>query len=195
MALVQVDITSYDTFRAATMGNGYNIDGAYGFQCWDYGALLWGNIGRYGHLGVPYAYPYLSTANTGYAYGIWLARTENAAGEFDLIYNLSDVKRGDLVILNRGRFSGDDSGHDAFADEDYDGSGYMWLVGQNQENSNPTTGHVVTRNRWSVSAFMGAFRYKRWATTPPTPPVERKKRDKFPWVLYARKLRQRNNGF
>lgn len=32
MALVQVDISTYDAFRGATMGNGYDIDGAYGFQ-------------------------------------------------------------------------------------------------------------------------------------------------------------------
>lgn len=32
MALVQVDISSYEAFRSATIGNGYDIDGAYGFQ-------------------------------------------------------------------------------------------------------------------------------------------------------------------
>ena len=74
-------------WKNMTIGKSYDEDKAFGFQCWDYGALLWGNIGRYGHAGVPYNYPYLSTANTGYAYGIWLARTENAGSEFDLIYN------------------------------------------------------------------------------------------------------------
>lgn len=192
MALVQVDISTYDAFRGATMGNGYDIDGAYGFQqrCWDYGALLWGNIGRYGHAGVPYNYPYLSTGNTGYAYGIWYARTENASSNFDLIFNINDVRRGDLVILDQGRFAGDVSGHDAFADEAYDGSGYMWLVGQNQENPNPTTGHVVTRDRMSVAKFMGAFRFKQWEQPEP----ERKKKKKFPWYLYAKRLNQIRGG-
>ena len=190
MALVQVDISSYDAFRAATMGNGYDIDGSYGYQCWDYGALLWGNIGRYGHPGVPYSYPYLSTGGTGYAYGIWSARTQNAAGEFDLVFNLADVKRGDLVILDRGRFQGDVSGHDAYADEDYDGSGYMWLVGQNQTNPSATVGHVVTRNRMSVAKFLGAFRYKRWESTPPTPPTVVKKKKGYPWAIYGQELRR-----
>lgn len=189
MALVQVDISSYDNFKSVTMGNGYDIDSTAGFQCWDYGALLWGNIGRFGHSGVPYNYPYLSTANTGYAYGIWLARTENAGSEFDLITDINNVKKGDMVVLDKGRFTGDESGHNAFADEDYDGSGYMWLVGQNQENPSATLGHVVTRNRMSVLKFLGAFRYKKWASEPPIPPYIPSKK-KFPWVLYARKLRE-----
>lgn len=103
---------------------------------------------------------------------------------------MSDVKRGDLVILDQGRFAGDVSGHDAFADEDYDGSGYMWLVGQNQENPSATVGHVVTRDRMSVAKFMGAFRYKRWATPPPPPPTESKKRKGYPWAIYGRELQR-----
>ena len=191
MALVEVDISSFENFKSATLGNGYDIDDSYGYQCWDYGALLWGNIGRYGHSGVPYAYPYLSTGGTGYAYGIWLARTENATDQFDLIFNLSDVKAGDLVILDKGRFTGDVSGHDAYADESYDGSGYMWLVGQNQENPSATVGHVVTRDRMSVAKFLGAFRFKQWEH--PTPPRPYTK-SKFPWVIYARKIRERMEG-
>lgn len=194
MALVNVDISSYDAFRNATMGNGYDIDGFYGYQCWDYGALLWGNIGRYGHSGTQYAYPYLSTGGTGYAYGIWSARTVNASDNFDLIYNLSDVKRGDLVILDRGRFAGDDSGHDAFADEDYNGTTTMWLVGQNQTNPNPTTGHVVTRNQMSVAKFLGAFRFKQWAQPTPPTPTETKKKKGYPWAVLGNQVRNRMVG-
>ena len=190
MALVEVNISSYENFKNVTMGNGYDIDSSEGFQCGDYGALLWGNIGRYGHSGVPYNYPYLSTANTGYAYGIWLARTENAGSEFDLIYNLSDVKKGDMIILDRGRFTGDVSGHNAFADEDYNGSNTMWLVGQNQENPSATLGHVVTRDQMSVAKFLGAFRFKQWSN--PTPPHYATRQNKFPFYLYAE--RWRNNG-
>ena len=155
--------------------------------------MLWGNIGRYGHSGVPYNYPYLSTGGTGYAYGIWYARTENAASNFDLIFNLADVKRGDLVILDQGRFVGDVSGHDAFADEDYDGSGYMWLVGQNQESPSAQYGHVVTRDRMSVAKFMGAFRFHQWAQPTPPTPTQRKKH-KFPWYLYTNRLNEIRGG-
>ena len=188
MALVLVDITSYLAFRTAVMGNGYDVDGSAGYQCWDLGAELWGNTGNY-------AYPYLSTGGTGYAYGIWSvewARNQNAGNDFTLIYNLSDVKRGDMIVLDKGRFTGDVSGHNAFADEDYNGTNTMWLVGQNQVNPNPTTGHVTTRNQLDVSKFLGAFRYNAWTPTPPPTPTVTKKR--FPWVLYANKLRNNRNG-
>lgn len=187
MALIQVDISSYDNFKSATMGNGYDIDSSAGFQCWDYGALLWGNIGRYGHAGVPYNYPYLSTGGTGYAYGIWNARIENATNQFDLIFNLADVKKGDMIILDKGRFEGDVSGHNAFADEDYNGTNTMWLVGQNQENPSASVGHVVTRDRMSVAKFLGAFRFKQWESNPPTPYYPQKR--KFPFYLYSEKWR------
>ena len=32
MALVTLDISSFDTFRNQTIGNGYNVDGFYGYQ-------------------------------------------------------------------------------------------------------------------------------------------------------------------
>lgn len=190
MALETVDITSYDAFRADVMGRGFNVDGQYGYQCWDLGATLWGNTGNY-------AYPYLSTGGTGYAYGCWTvewARNQNAGNDFDLVWNLSDVKRGDMLILDRGRFSGDVSGHNAFADEDYNGTTTMYLVGQNQENPSATYGHVTTCNQMSVAKFLGAFRYKAWNSTPPTPPTPTQKQNHFKWALYARTLRLKRNN-
>ena len=149
--------------------------------------MLWGNIGRYGHAGTQYAYPYLQTGSQGYAYEIWTeSKIVNAGNQFDLIYNLSEVKKGDLVILDKGRFTSDVSGHDAFADEDYNGTTTMRLLGQNQENPNPTTGHVVTVDSMSVSKFLGAFRFKQWHSTPP--PYYPEKR-KFPFYLYSEKWR------
>lgn len=182
MALVTLDISSYDTFRAATLGNGFDVDGANGYQCWDLGAELWGNTGNY-------AYPYLSTGNTGYAYGIWLAKELNAGNDFILIYNLADVKRGDMLVLDKDRFPGDVSGHNGFADEDYQGGNSIMMLGQNQVNPNPTTGHVTTVNSMNVTKFLGAFRYKNW-TTPTYSKILREKTS-FPWVLYSRKLRQK----
>ena len=155
---------------------------------------MWGNIGRYGHAGVSYAYPYCSTGGTGYAYGIWYARTENAASNFDLIANLADVKRGDVVVLDKGRYAGDEAGHVAFADEDYDGSGYLWLVGQNQENASAEYGHVATRDRISVAKFLGAFRLKAWGQ--PTPPIpEQTKKKRFPFFLYTNRLNRIRSGY
>ena len=190
MALVEVDISSYDAFRSDTIGNGYDIDGYYGYQCWDYCALMWGNIGRYGHAGTQYAYPYLQTGTGGYAYECWTqSRYQNAGTQFDLIELLSLVKKGDIVVLDKGRYTGDIAGHIAFADEDYSGGNTLRLVGQNQENASAEYGHVVTADVMDVTKFLGAFRYKNWL--PPTPPHYATRKNKFPFVLYANKLRNR----
>lgn len=91
------------------------------------------------------------------------------------------------------------TGHIAFADEDYDRSGYIAVLGQNQGTGGtpppvfPSDGGSTTNvNRLSVSNFAGAFRYRDWQHTPPTPPVPSRLREKrFPWVLYANKLRNK----
>ena len=36
---------TYQDWRDATLGNGYNVDGMYGNQCWDFCALLWWQYG------------------------------------------------------------------------------------------------------------------------------------------------------
>ena len=33
---ISIPHDSYDQFKQATLGNGYNVDGYYGNQCWDY---------------------------------------------------------------------------------------------------------------------------------------------------------------
>lgn len=177
---VNVPHSTYAEWRANTINNEYDLDGHYGCQCWDFASLFWRNVG------FPAGYPL--TGNH-YAYGCWtLEREQNKGDKFDLIYNLSQVRRGDVVVLDHGRFAGDDAGHIAFADEDYNGTNTMRLVGQNQEHPSATTGYKVTMNSMSVSKFLGAFRYKGWEQPVPPTPTETKKH-KFPWVLYARKFR------
>ena len=176
---VDVPHATYDEWRANTIGNEYDLDGYYGCQCWDYASLFWRNLG--------FSAGYPQTGN-GYAYGCWTLRREvNKGTQFDLIYNINDVKRGDVVVLDHGRFVGDDAGHIAFADEDFQGGLYLKLVGQNQENPSATYGYKVTVDNMNITKFLGAFRYKGWIQ--PTPTVSGIK--KFPWVLYANKLRKR----
>ena len=150
-----VDISSYDAFRSATMGNGYDIDNAYGVQCWDGAALLWQQLGRG-----------LSTGDTGGAHGCWdvaWAREANAGSDFNLIYNFSDVKRGDIVVmLNTSENS---FGHICFADEDYNGTNALKIYGQNQAG---TKAFNVIRHGSIGQYFLGAFRLKRWQINPPT---------------------------
>ena len=180
--LVTVDISSYDAFRSAVLGNGYDVDGVFGDQCVDMAKLLAGNAGR--------PSPYWKSQPDGYAYEGWTdltSRTYNAADYFTLIYNKADVRRGDLVVLDHGRFTGDTTGHIAFADSDWNAATtYAYLLGQNQVNPDPNVGHPNTVTNMSVVKFLGAFRFNAWAQPTPTPTTGR---GSFPWVLYARKLR------
>lgn len=177
---VSVPHQSYDIFRANIMGNGYDADGIAGCQCVDVPKILNYNLG--------YSSPYYSTGGTGNAYAGWTDLTARAfnAGQCTLVNNLSDVKRGDLIVLNAT--VSNPPGHVTFADEDYDGSGYLWCVGQNQGGTPlPQGGTVVTRNHLGMSDFLGGFRYNIWTQQPTV--SYRSKQSKFPWVLYARKLR------
>lgn len=181
---VDVPHATYDEWRANTIGNEYNVDGQYGCQCWDYASLFWYNVGfgtGYPHTGPNHA-----------AYECWtINRYENAGNKFDLVELLATVKKGDIVVLDRGRYTGDTVGHIAFADEDYQGGNTLRLVGQNQENPSATLGYKVTADNMSITKFLGAFRYKGWETPPP-PRVYKKK--KFPWYLYSRRLNQIRGG-
>ena len=181
---VDVPHSTYDEWRSNTIGNEYDLDGQYGCQCWDYASLFWRNVG--------FSAGYPQTGN-GYAYGCWTERRYvNAGNEFDLIELLSLVKKGDIVVLDKGRFTGDVSGHIAFADEDYQGGNTLRLVGQNQENPSASVGYKVTADNMSVTKFLGAFRYKGWEQ--PTPPTPTTKKHKFPWFIYSRKLNQMRSG-
>lgn len=167
--------TSYDAFIAST--NGQQIGTG---ECWDYINLLWTHLGsRY------WTYPPSdpSATNHGVKWG-WLntdARSANTITHLIQIVNLSDVKRGDIVITSGGEF-----GHAGFADEDYNGSGYLQLYSQNYNGR-----RIVAKDNNDMSTFAGAWRYDEWNDTPPGPLPMRLQNSKFPWVLYARKLNDR----
>lgn len=150
-----IPINSYDVFRSTVLGKGYDVDGAYGYQCWDGCALVWQQLGRN-----------LQTGN-GCASGCWnLKRDVNAGNDFQLIWNLSDVKKGDIVVFSAGQY-----GHIGFADENYNGSGVIKLLGQNQGGSPKGAAggagfNVVNMN---TASFLGAFRLKKWATNDAAP--------------------------
>lgn len=181
---VTIGHSTYLEWKTNTLGQEYDVDGSYGCQCWDYASEFWYNVG------FPTNYP-LTGPNQS-AYECWSVNRDNnisygGTQYFDLIYNLSDVQQGDVIVLN-GTVS-NPAGHIAFADENYDGSGYIWCLGQNQGGTPlPGGGTAVTRNQLGTGDFLGAFRYKAWHTIPPTPiPTT----TRFPWVLYARKFRNR----
>lgn len=127
-----------------------------------------------------------------YAEECWTqSRVVNAGDSFDLIYDLSNVKRGDVIVLSSSPIS--ETGHIAFADTDYNGSASMNLLGQNQVDPNPYTGHIPTVTSISVSPyFLGAFRLKSWTPTPPTPSVTTGRNSRLPLIMITRRLL--NNG-
>lgn len=169
---------TYDEFKNYALTHGVNVDFTWGNQCWDICALLW------------YQYGLRLETGNGYAYGCWtLRRNQNARGPFTQIANIRDVKRGDVIVFNRnGSYY---TGHIGFADEDYNGSGRIKVLGQNQGQG---SGWGVPSNvaRMGVSSFLGAFRNANWKSSPtPTPTPSEETKSGFPWVLYSRKLRKK----
>lgn len=181
---------SYLEWKTATLNNGYDVDSTYGCQCWDFAATFWYNVG------FPQGYPHITASS---AYTMWNLRDQNKAYNgveyFDLIYNLSDVKQGDIIVYNY--FSGNPYGHVGFADEDYASwsashpGNYEFpiLSENNQGTPDPAGGAYANIHGYDTRLFLGAFRYKAWGQpTPPSPSTSKPHRKKFPWVLYAEKL-------
>ena len=184
MSAPSVPHSTYDAFRNAVNGNGYDMDGSYGYQCWDGVDLLYeqSDVGQYLYTaynvggGDPYAKTCWSNIN---------ARNRNGSGHFSMVYNASEIKKGDILVFNT--YSGwyGTAGHIGFADEDYNGTEYINILSQNfGPGSNPTTGLPFNiRQAFLGSAFLGAFRYDKWATPTPPPPTPTAKKSKFPFPI------------
>lgn len=190
---VDVPHDTYSVWKLNTLGNGYDVDGSYGCQCWDFASLFWRNVG------FPAGYPHITASS---AYTMWELRDQNISYNgtqyFDLIYNLSDVKQGDILVYNYN--SVNPYGHVGFADEDYatwhanNPSSYEFpiLSENNGGTPDPSGGAYVNVHGYDTRLFLGAFRYRAWQQpVPPTPTIGR---SKFPFVLYARKLRLKSQG-
>ena len=181
---VSVPHLTYDVWRSATLGNGYNVDyyyrGGYGNQCWDYCALLYWQYGL----------TLVTKAGGGTAYDCWnVSRAINSRYPFQAITGVHNIRRGDIIITKSPASS---TGHICFADQNYRSSGdktKLWCVGQNQRGSSALP---VTRDEISIRYFVGIFRNRTWVNTPPTPPPtptptpseETVYNDnKYPWML------------
>ena len=164
---VKVAHATYQQFRDATLGNGYNVDKAYGNQCWDFCALLWWQYGLTLH-----------TGPKGWASECWTSsRALNAVFPFTQVTKVSDIKRGDCVVF-KGT-SNYPTGHIAFADEDYKESmTRMNFLGQNQGQGSLNPSNIANI---SLANFIGAFRNSNWTTSKPSTKDEKK--HKFPWAI------------
>ena len=160
---------TYDEWRTATIGNGFDVDGMYGNQCWDYCAELWHQ----------YNLTLYTKSGGGGAADCWLiSKAKNAKNPFIAVDGVQNIKRGDVVVWNRSNIS--TTGHIAIADEDYNGTNYLWAVGQTPSLHGQHGS--VSRDRFALTSFLGIFRNQQWQSIPPSPHSV-KKRDGFPFVI------------
>lgn len=169
---VSIPHGTYDEWRAATLGNGYNADYMYGNQCWDYCAELWHQ----------YNLTLITRPGGGGAADCWLiSRIVNASSPFKAVTGKENIKRGDVIVFDRSRIA--TNGHIGIADEDYHGGDSIKLL--SQAPASQGLNGVVFRTDWSLGTFLGIFRNTKWETSPtPTPqPKKNKKREGFPWPV------------
>lgn len=112
---------NYQDFKNEVLGKGFDIDGMFGYQCWD------GYAQYCKWLGVPYA----NCTVTGYVRDIWEQRQSNG-----ILNNFDEVEvmhPGDVVIFKVTQ-GWTPYSHVAIFDSDIDGT-YGWFLGQNQNGS------------------------------------------------------------
>lgn len=110
-------MTKYIDFYNMVLGKGYDIDGYYGWQCWD------GYAEYCNWLKVPYAHCGIH----GYACDVWEQRQTNGILNY---FNETDIMQpGDVAVFKR--INPTPLSHIAIFHSDIDGS-YGWFLGQNQ---------------------------------------------------------------
>lgn len=171
---VSVPHASYDQFKNATLGNGYNVNNDYWQnQCWDYIALLYYQYGLT-----------LYTGTGGFAKTCWTQKkAQNSKPPFIAVNGITSIRRGDVVVLDG--IPGRVAGHIALADENYRGM-YINLLGQNQGKGKSYPVYVA-KNFPIGSRFLGIFRNTAWQNVPPeptpTPSGKNKFERGFPWPV------------
>lgn len=170
---------TYSNWKTATLNNSYIVDNTKEL-CWNYVSELWYNVG------FPTGYPLMGISD--YPAEIWILEKDanasyNGTEYFNLIYTKEEIKEGDVLV-----FSGVGSSHIGIANEDYSSTkpNAISLLSEGlRGNQN------VTIEDYPLPYFIGGFRYIEWNTTPPTPPTPTHSRKRFPWVLYANRLRNK----
>lgn len=166
---VSIPHETYDQWKVATLGNGYNVDYLYGNQCWDYCAELWHQYGL----------SLYTKPGGGGAADCWLvSRDANARSPFKAVYGKENIKRGDVLVFNRNPYSS--VGHIAIADEDYRGNKIYTIA---QIPGIYGINGTVHRYEESLTYFLGIFRNTKWETTPPTPTPTSRYKKNFPWAV------------
>ena len=182
---VRVPHGSYQQWRDATLGNGYDVDGWYGDQCWDFCALLYRQYGL----------TLITKAGGGGAVDCWrVSRYVNSQPPFESFTGVQNIKRGDILVFDANPYNS--AGHICFADADYKDSyidyrGIRRLpcLGQNQRGNG--SGYPVTVDDLNLAEFLGIFRNMEWRGDSPTPTPEGVyNRNRYNFVLFNRRKRQ-----
>ena len=173
---VSVPHGSYDEWRSATLGNGYDVDYSFGNQCWDYCDLLYSQYGLY----------LVTKAGGGTAKDCWLvSKNVNSQTPFEAVEGKTNIKRGDILVFNA--IPSNYAGHICFADEDYNGTDRIAVVQQN--GYQPT--QPVHTSTCDLSSFLGIFRNTYWQGDTPEPEPEKGyNKHRYNFVLFNRRKRQ-----
>lgn len=141
-------LSKYTDFKAQVIGKGFDVDGAFSYQCWD------GYAQYCKFLGVPYA----NCTTSGYVKDIWNNRHSN--GILNYFDEVSVMEPGDIAVFKEVAGVTPVS-HIAIFDSDIDGIRGNFL-GQNQGGA----GGVFNITTLPYSAtFDTAFRLKSKSTT------------------------------
>lgn len=108
---------AYAQFKAMVLNRGYDIDHAYGFQCWD----------GYAEFCIAQCVPYASCTATGYVQDIWTQKATN--GMLKYFNEVHELQPGDVVVFRPCSVT--PTSHIAIFDSDA-GGGYGNFLGQNQ---------------------------------------------------------------
>jgi hypothetical protein len=141
-------MASYNEFKNQVLGKGFDLDGAFGAQCWDGYAKYCQYLG----------YGYANCTTSGYVKDIWTNRKSN--GTLDNFTEVEILQPGDLVVFKVDK-TWTPSSHIAIFDHDVDGT-YGYFLGQNQGAANGVFN--LTKLPYSAT-YATAFRPKKFTTT------------------------------
>lgn len=147
-------MSKYEDFKAQMLGSGVDLDGCWGFQCWDLAMAYSQWLG----------YPVFHCGMTGYAQDIWTQRmTSGILGCYD---EVEILQPGDIVVFREVPGITPLS-HIAIFDHDIDGANGAFL-GQNQGAANGITNIIALPYS---ATFPTAFRPKCFVEEPDPAPA------------------------
>lgn len=108
---------TYEQIKSKLYGRAFDVDKAFGNQCWD----------GYAQYEIELGYPYANCTTTGYVRDIWENRKTN--GMLNNHIEVTTMQAGDIAVFKPCEAT--PYSHIAIFDHDA-GNGYGWFLGQNQ---------------------------------------------------------------